>query len=341
MASTIWLVRRTSWVVLEQCSVAAKGWGVRAELRGRLRQLRDRWVDQTLLRVERARADLARGSGDVLVLGESSCLAWAYEDTDRRLIPELIGEATGASVVTVAGAGYDARMFDEVLRVLGFLEKRPRAVVLAVNVRTNTAVHVTRHPLHGHARSRAALARLAPPIGRIRAVGRGGGPRRGEIGAFRELPVSTRWGGSGTIDGYLSRLEGSGPPPWPVEVERLRFDYFHGEVVGGDNDGIAALSALGRRLIHYGVPAVAYWAQPPVARGEELFPGEFADHVHANLARVETALMGAAVGLDGLLKPVLDEPDFQDRRNGTEHYSYTGRAKVADDVAQALSRIVR
>ncbi|MGY2876279.1 hypothetical protein ACVW00_003469 [Marmoricola sp. URHA0025 HA25] len=312
---------------------------MRAELRGRLRQLRDRWVDQTLVRVERARADLAGGTGDVLVLGESSCLAWAHEDTDRRLVPELIGEATGARVVTVAGAGYDARMFGEVLRVLGLLQERPRALVLAINVRTNTAVHVTRHPLHGHARSREALARLSPPIGRIRAVARGGGPRHGEIRAFRELPVETRWGGAATIDGYLSRLEGYGPPPWPVEIERLRFDYFHGEVVGEDNGGLAALGALGRRLTEYGVPAVAYWAQPPVQRGEELFPGEFAAHVQTNLARVETALLGDSVGPDAFLKPVLEEPDFQDHRNGTEHYSFTGRAKVADDVAKALARL--
>lgn len=303
-----------------------------------MRGWRDRWLDQTLVRVERARLALARGDGEVLVLGESSCLSWAHSDADRTLIPELVARGTGASVVTIAGAGYDARMFDAVLRVLGHLAARPRAVVVAVNIRTNTALHVREHPLYGHARSRAALARVCPPVGRIRAFGRGGStPRRSEIAAFRRLPVTTRWQLAPTIGDYVSRLEGCGPPPWPAEIERLRFDYFHGEQVQVDNPGLSALTNLGRRLGEYGVPAVAYWAQPPVSRGEQLFPGEFTAHVSRNLELVEQALLVGADGLPGLVKPVLDDDCFQDCRNGTEHYAYGGRVAVAAAIAGALA----
>lgn len=308
-------------------------------LRGRLRGLRDRWVDQTLVQVEAARLALTRGSGDVLLLGESSCLSWAHSDADTTLLPELIAQRTGRPTVTVAGAGYDARMFDAVLGVLEQLPHRPRAVVVAVNVRTNTALHVTDHPIYGHARSRAALARLAP-IRRVRALGRRGSvPRRGEMEAFRARPVATRWALAPTIGDYLTRLEGAGPPPWPVETERLRFDYFHGEEVRPENPGLAALTAFGRRLSEYGVPAVAYWAQPPVARGETLFPGEFAEHMHRNRVAVEAALLAGAPGLGGLLHPALDDSDFQDFRNGTEHYSFNGRRLVADAIAASLDTV--
>lgn len=305
-----------------------------------MRQLRNRWIDQTLLQVERARASLAGGVGDILVLGDSSFLSWAHRDTDRTLLPDLISERTGATVVTVAAGGYDARMHDAILRVLGMIEYRPRAVVMAVALRPNTGVHVREHPLHGHARSRAALARITPPLAHVRAFANGGSstPKR-ELRAFRALPVVSRWGGTATIQERLAQVEGLGPPPWPIEVERRRFDYFHGELVDEDNPGLPALTALGRRLADYGVPTVANWSQVPVAHGERLFPGEFASHVHRHLDLVESALLREAVGVHGLLKPVLEDEDFQDVRNGTEHFSHSGRIKIADEIAKTLATI--
>lgn len=308
-------------------------------LRNRARAVRNRWIDQSLASVEGARARLVRGTADLLLLGDSSCISLAHGDTDRRLIPELIADATGSSVVPIAGPGYDARMFGEVLRVLGMVEQRPRAVVLSINIRTSTAFHVTHHPVYGHRRSREALARISPPLQRVVALGRGGMAwRQDEIAEFRRQQVTTRWGGTRTIGDHVTRLEGHGPPPWPVEVERGRFDYFHGEVVHEDNEGLQALAALGRRLAEYGVPAVAYWAQPPVAHGERLFPGEFAAHVTRNLGLVEGALLGGGAALRSVLKPELDDVDFQDHRNGTEHYSASGRVKVAEAVAGELER---
>jgi len=192
--------------------------------------------------------------------------------------------------------------------------------------------------LHGHKRSRAALARVSPPLRQVRAFGRGGGyatPR--EVRAFRSLEMTTRWGGTTTIESRLSKVEGLGPPPWPVEVERLRYDYFHGEFVHEDNVGLTDVTALGRRLAEYGVPAVVNWAQVPVAHGERLFPGEFRAHVERNLELAESALLRESVDLHGLLKPHLEDDDFQDVRNGTEHFSYSGRVKIVDEIAKTLS----
>jgi hypothetical protein len=308
------------------------------ELRARLRQLRNRWVDQTLAGVERARTSLERGDVDILMLGDSSFLHWAHHDTDRTIIPDLLAERTGASVLTVAGGGFDARMYDEILRVLGMVDQRPRAVVFSVAIRANTGVHIREHPIHGHARTRAVLARTNPPLGHVRSFANGGSsaPPRA-VRAFRSLPVTTRWGGTSTIGHRLSQVEGLGPPPWPVEVERRRFDYFHGEYVQEDNPGLDALAALGRRLAEYGVPAIANWAQVPVEHGERLFPGEFADHVQRNFERVESALLRDPDVLPPLLRPDLEDADFQDARNGTEHFSYSGRVKIADEMAKSLS----
>ncbi|MDZ5620008.1 hypothetical protein SFC88_04195 [Nocardioides sp. HM23] len=309
-------------------------------VRDRMRQVRNRWIDQTLLRLEQARRQLEQGEGDILLLGDSSCLYWAHADTDRTLIPELLAERTGASIVTVAGGGYDARMHDALLRVLGMADNRPRAVLACLAIRPNTATHVREHPLHGHGRTRAALARISPPLRRVRAFANGGSaaPKR-EVAEFRARTVTTRWGGTATLGERLAKVEGLGPPPWPTEVEQMRFDYFHGQPVHDDNPGLADLTAFGRRLDEYGVPAVVCWSQVPVAHGERLFPGEFETAIEHDLGLVEQALCQGSTRLDGLLKPVLEDTDFQDYRNGIEHYSYSGRVKVADEMAKALAAL--
>lgn len=308
-----------------------------AVMRARVRRARDRWIDQTLVSVEAARTAIMAGEADILLLGDSSCLSLAHEDADRRLLPELLAEATGRRVVAVAEAGFSGWMYAAVLRVLGQLEQRPRAVVATASIRTCTATHVIAHPVYGYQRTLDALDRITRADRRIRALGRGGtdwDPRR--IAEFRELKVTTRWGGVRTIGEHLAPLDGAGPPPWPLELERARWDYFHGEELAAGNPGLAGLELLGRRLQEYGVPAVVNWTQLPVERGEQLFPGEFAALAHANLDRFEAALALADRGLPPLLKPALELPDFQDARNGTEHYAFSGRVKVAAALAAAL-----
>lgn len=309
-------------------------------VRDRLRQVRNRWIDQTMVRLEHTRQRLLEGDGDILLLGDSSCLHWAHSDTDRTLLPQLLAERTGASVITLAGGGYDARMHDQLLRVLSMIDQRPRAVVACMAIRPNTAVHVREHPLHGHGRTRAALERISPPLRSVRAFANGGSaaPKR-EVARFRARTVTTRWGGTATLGERLAKVEGLGPPPWPVEVEQMRFDYFHGEAVREDNPGLADITAFGRRLEDYGVPAVVCWSQVPVAHGESLFPGEFEAAIANDLGLVEQALTRGATRLDGLLKPALENPDFQDVRNGTEHYAHSGRVKVADEMAKALAAL--
>lgn len=309
-------------------------------LRDRGRNLRNRWIDQNLQLLDGAVRQMGRGEGEILLLGDSSCLSWAYSDTDRTLLPQMLAERTGASVVTLAAGGFNARVYDQFLRILEALDHRPRAVVACLAIRTNTALHVREHPMHGHLRTLAALARIHPPVSRVRSFGRGGVVlSRREVARFRARTVTTRWGGTKTIGEHLVKIEGTGLPPWPDDVTRARFDYFHGEAVTPDNPGLPELTAFGRRLVQYGVPAVACWSQVPLRVGEELWPGEFAPAIHADLALVEQALVSGAPQLGGLLRPALEDEDFQDYRNGIEHYSHSGRVKVTDAITEALSRL--
>jgi len=308
------------------------------ELRARARKLRNRWVNQELKQLEGVRRRLERGEVDVLTLGDSSFSTASPRDTDFRMIPRLVGERLdGARVATIAGPGFSGHLYGELLRVLGTLEQRPKAVVFSFCIRTNTMVHIRKHPRYSYPAMHEALAATRSARHRIRSFGRGHDPTPEEYATFGGLPTHTRWSGETTIDGFRSQLKGRGPLPWPDDVERVLYDYFHGEVIEPDDKDLPQLTEFGNRLTEYGVPTVAYWTVPPLAEGERLFPGEFTSHVRSNWDLLRKTLTAATDNVT-IVEPELEDDDFEDVRNANEHFSYSGRCKIADLVVAELRK---
>lgn len=304
----------------------------------RVRAIRDRWIDMPLKQIEQARRQLNDGGVDVLLLGDSSSISFSWDDTDRTLIPDLLRQRIGGKLVSVSGPGYGARVHKEAVRILGTLPVRPKAVVVNLCIRPNVCDQIIKHPTYGYIRSAEALAKVTSAKHPIRYVGRGGIINgKPERDAFLALPMHTRWGGDTTIAAFRDRIMGHGPPPWPAELESFRFDYFHGFEVPERHEGLDHLIELGRRLVEYDVPVVPLWIPPPVERGELHFPGEFAPHVRANFERVDNAFHTALPDA-----PTLDldfeDDEFEDSQNGTEHFSFGGRVKVADALADRIHR---
>lgn len=312
-----------------------------ASARHRLRELRNSNVDQQLKRVEQARRALKRGEVDVLFLGDSTCLFGAPRDEDTTMMPGLISrELGGARVLDISGPGYSAPLRSEILRFLGTLDQRPQALVASVCVRTSVAVHVTEHPVYSYVRSREALARIPSADRRVSYVRRSPRPDEEAYATFGALPVRTRWTGETTIGYFRSRLMGNGPLPWPGDLERLLFDYFHGEVVTADNPRLEASRAFGRQVREYGVPTVAYVPPVPIHQGERHYPGEFADLTLANRRVLERALADSAGPDWRLVHEDLEDDDFVDHRDGVEHFAFSGRLKIARAVAGSLAGVV-
>ena len=308
------------------------------ELRARARKLRNRWVNLELRQLDGVRRQLQLGEVDVLALGDSSFTTPSPRDTDLTMIPELISERLdGARVATVAGPGFGGFLYGEILRVLGTLEQRPRAVVFSTPIRTNTMVHIRQHPRYSYPVTKKAPASTKSARHRIRAIGRGYDPTPADYDRFYALPVRTRWGGGSTIGSYRSVLEGKGAPPWSDHVERTLFDYFHGEIIEPDDKDLPQLADFAGRLNDYGVPAFTYWCLPPFERGERHFPGEFTDHVRSNWEIVRKTLAGPAQNLT-IVEPELEDLDFEDSQNANEHFSYSGRCKIADLLVAEIGR---
>jgi hypothetical protein len=306
--------------------------------RHQAREFRDRHIDAQLRQLSRVRRQLLRGEVDVLVLGDSGCLFGSPADPDPAMIPELIGrELGGLRVASIAGAGYAARQYAEFLRILGTLPVRPRFLVTSVCVRTSCSVHVTRHPIYSYEASARHLARIESARHRIRYVKREAPTDPAAYDAFHALPVHTRWSGDTTIGAFREQLKGAGAPPWPAEHESKLFDYFHGEVVTPETPGLADWVQFGRAVAAYGVPAVSYRTVAPMERGELHFPGEFEAFVRANIALVDDAIRSTAGPDYPIVGGDLDDSDFADAQDGTEHFSLSGRLKLARAVASAFS----
>lgn len=302
----------------------------------KIRRLRSRMIDVPLRQVEQTRRRLETEDVDVLVLGDSSTLCWSLRDTDRTRLPELLGQRLG-NVVNLAGPGFGAPIHSEAVRLLTALDRRPKAVVFTLALRTSTATHIVADPITGYHRSLAAMAKVPGAHRKVRYVGRGGAfATDEERDVFLAHPVESRWNGLRTIGWYREQLVGTGMAPWPIELERLRFDYFYGEQLRADSPRLDALTTLARRLEEYGVPAVGVWTRPPMQRGEMHFPGEFEAHVRSHKTLQDDALARGSSSIGPLLDIHLEDEDFEDSFNATEHFAYEGRVKYADAIADAV-----
>ncbi len=314
--------------------------GVQRRL-GELRKLRRRLVNLPLQQVERARRRLVSEDVDVLLLGDSSMLCWSLHDSDRATLATLLGQRLG-NVVPVCGPGFGAEVYAEAVRLLATLDQRPKAVVFTSTLRCATGTHILDDPVNGYRRSLAAMAKVTTARRRIRYVGRrGAAATEADRAAFLEQPVESRWTGSQTVGYYRSQITGLGLPPWPVELERVRFDYFYGEVLPPDHPGLGQLTVLAGRLEAYGVPVVGAWTRPPIQRGEMHFPGEFEAHLRSQLALHNDAIARGCGAIGPLLDIHLEDEEFEDSANATEHYSYGGRVKFADAITAAVHERTR
>src|SRR5580765_855815 len=238
-----------------------------ARQRQKVREFRSRHLDLPMRQLAAARRALILGRADVVLMGDS-CLLWGSpDDADPAMIETLLAKRLGARVVSLAGAGFNPKIYAEFLRILSTLDRRPAALVTSVNVRTATTVHVRRHPQFSYERSYAAMAQVGSarrPLPSWRASAQGG---EAAYAQFEALPVNTRWGGESTIGEFRRTLAGHGPAPWRPDLEARLFDYFHGEEVGPHHPSLADCALFGHRVAQYNVPNVSFLAAVPTACG--------------------------------------------------------------------------
>jgi hypothetical protein len=304
--------------------------------RGIARVTRDRLVDQQLRQLRERIRTVRRGGTDVLYLGESSTFHIDPRDTDRRTLPDMVGDDSGMPITPFWGPGYGPALWGEFIRVLATLEARPRAVVLPMVIRT-TALHLRVHPVYAYPQSLARMREVHDADARIRPWGRWTHAAQEDYARFEALPVQTRWGGERTLGDWRQHLRGAKHRLDDVDFRRTLFDYFHGEVIAEDNPGVLAWRRFGEQLRDYGVPVVSYWTPVPLEAGEELFPGEFREQVERNLAVIDRAFLDGAGPVARPMRPdLVPDDEFIEPRDGTEHLNQLGRLRLARGIVSGL-----
>ncbi len=310
---------------------------VLVKVRRQLKDIKQRAVEPRLLQVEQARRAIIAGEADVLMLGDSSFLWGAPDDTDSTMVPNLVRrELDPVRVVAIADGGFAAGVYGDILRLFARLDQRPGALIVSIAIRANAMTHVMCNPTYRYDRLRSALV-AQDPRQKVRYLGRGGKPDDAERAAFEDLEVETKWGGRSTIGSYRRELRGKIAPPMSHDVRRRVFDYYHGEILTPDHPGLAEVRRFGQAVRDYGVPSALYWTAPPLKYGESVYPGEFETHVRANLAHLQEALTPAGQTTPVLIEPPFEDADFADCSDGIEHYSLSGRRKIAEAVVAELS----
>ncbi|MDO7867851.1 hypothetical protein [Nocardioides jiangxiensis] len=300
---------------------------------------RDQYLDPQVRQLRSVVRQMERGQVDILFLGDSSATFFGPGDVDRRRLPEMLGAELGQRVAVIAGPGYNPPLYSELVRILGTLPQRPRAVVLSRAVRTSCATHVRQHPEYGYRRSIATLRRASGAHG-LRAFSRSNRRTPQEYAAFEALPVRTRWERASTIGGFLALVRGRRTAGGDLATQQALFDYFHGELLDPGIATVGELTELAARLRAYGVPVVHYYPPIPVERGEQYFPGEFEAQVRASYAVVDGVLEAGLGDLGALVETPFDTPDdeFIDPTDGSEHWNEKGRARIARRIAELVQQ---
>ncbi|UDY23620.1 hypothetical protein [Nocardioides sp. Kera G14] len=309
------------------------------QLRTAARYVRSRTLDTHLRQVATAARRIEAGEVDVLILGDSTCLSFDPPGADRTTLPEMISQELGdARIATVVGPGFAYGMYVDLLAYFATLTGRPSAVVFPTSLRPALSAHVSHHPIYRYDHVRAELRRATERRSRVRWLGQGRAPSREAYAAFDALEVETRWGGRSTLGTFRRRLHGKAASPIAPEDAPILWDYFHGQVLTGEEPGFTDTPRLIAALRAFGRPAVSYWAPPALEVGERLFPGEFESQVRGHFE-----VVSAAFPVDDpqirLLEIGLGESTYLAWDDGIEHYNSEGRRLLARAVAAELGRI--
>ncbi len=298
-------------------------------------------LDIYLRQAAHAARSIEAGEVDVLVLGDSTCLAFSSTGADRVTLPELIGEELGgARIVSVVGPGFAYGMYVDLLAYFATLKGRPEAVVFPTSLRPALAAHVSHHPIYRHDHFRSEVRRATARRSKVRWFGQGRVPSRADYATYDAIEVETRWGGRSTLGSFRERLHGKGVSPIAPEDAPVLWDYFHGQVLTGQEPGFRDAPRLVEVLRAYGRPAVSYWAPPSFAFGERLFPGEFEAQVRGHFEVIRTAFPVDDPAIR-LLEVGLEESDYLAPDDGIEHYTGEGRGKIARAVAAEVESMRR
>jgi hypothetical protein len=292
--------------------------------------------------VSQARALVHRlrsGPLDVLHLGASESLFVAPYDEDPRTLPAMVadGLAPDLSMYSLVGASYHPRLYLAYLEVAATYPVRP-VVVLGLCIRFGFPPW-SHHPEYSFARSLGALGQIDAHSAPWRFHASLPLATAADFARHDQVEYATLDGIRTTIGEFRNQLKDPEAGLSPEEQIRGLYAFHHGSTATLPATFLADVTRLGRRLQEMGLPVVVYQLPVPVARGSQVLGEALRSQTIENLARMDSAFADGYGPIDILQTGVLlDEDEFIDPADATEHVNERGRKRIADLIVEAVRR---
>lgn len=286
------------------------------------------------------RKRLESESVDIVHLGASESLFVSPSDQDQRTLQRMLVDAWAPDLTTasIAGAGYNPRLFKEYLKIVSNSSSHP-IVVVALCARFGCAPWAE-HPVYSYRRATKALARIKPgaPSWRIRSYVPL--PTAAEFVVLDEIDYATIIGTRkvGDFRHGLTRPVGE----VLSERERLRtlFSYHHGAVEDLNEEFLRQVTSLGQQLKNQGMLVVPYHTPFPYVRGTELLGHDLELHLRRHLDELEAAFVSGYGPVEFVQSGMaFDSPEFIDPDDATEHINEHGRLHLAQMITDQVRKI--
>lgn len=313
-----------------------------SRLRDKLRRLRGRiearFIDRELAELAKVRRVDPRRPPSVLALGDSAMFFVPREDRDARRLDEMVRyELPGSPrFMTLAGPGYNPRVFGPYLDAIERAQWRPDVVLVTVSTTTFLDVRLD-HPSGGYQLVENQLRSAVHTNPRLRRLGR---PSPADEAAYDRQLTPSLCG----PPHYLAevRLLTNARPATPRQTSlraELLLDAYLAQRLDIADVGAALIERLGSDLARMRVSALLCIAPLNHRHAAALFGPATEAHLRHNAGTLAAQfLAGAAEHGDVLDATFLCPPDeFADPL----HLNDRGRRRLAAQIAPALSRMLR
>lgn len=295
------------------------------------------------------RLDAAYGSTgrapEVLYLADSSSMVVSWDDRSQRPVAALVASGVRPRGTCVVGQfGYHAGVYRAVLRALAAMPRRPRVVLVPINLRQfspqwagnpNLAFSAEIESFEAYAASGGARIPVVEPFP-LRRPWMKMSPDADAWSRHVSLAVDVPGRAERTV-GELIDLTFSSPATPEAAADRFQALYaFHYAMpVAADHPRVAALADVFRLGESIGTTVVAWCNPVNHERGAELVGDRFEAALDATVATVREACGPGARILDTLR--LLPSSGFFD---SVEHYTEAGRRLLADHLIAAVDEVV-
>lgn len=278
---------------------------------------------------------------DILFFGDSVLLRVSRDDTDTDTLDRMLSKKLGSrlSLLSIAHTAYHMQVYKSLIRVLDVTKRKPKAVILPINLRSFSPQWDFYPAWQFHDEIRAVESYLSNPSLEIASVG--------EVAAtsnllrlFDAIPVKYPLTELNRIGQFRSMIASKSKNE-NQKLSRLRqiFIYHYMHPLAEDHPKIKALEECVLMLSVLQIPLILYVTPINWEAGRKYVGREFIEAVKSNVNMISNRLsphqMDKKISFADF-SILLEAGCFFSDDNATEHLNQQGRGRLTDEIMKMI-----